>query len=112
MTADGWKMSRLRGELIGRLAKLGVEHRLLAGREDGFASLFYQGKAFAHFHSDTELDIHLTRAVIAREGLTHPAGSTVHPSRSPRSQWLEVRFTKTADLERVTKLVKLALEQI
>jgi hypothetical protein len=79
MTADGWTMSRLRGEL--------------------------QGKAFAHFHNDNELDIHLTRSVIAREGLTHPPGSTVHPNRSPGSQWVEVRFTRTAELARVTRLV-------
>ncbi len=112
MTSDGWKMTKLRSELIRRLATLGVEHRLMVGRDDGFASLFYRGKAFAHFHNDNELDIHLSRAVIAREGLTHPTGSTVHPNRSARSLWMEVRFTRTAELERVTRLVKLALEQI
>ncbi len=76
------QMSDLRAQLIKRLAKLGVEHRPMPGREDGFASLCYVGKAFAHFHTDHELDIRLTKAIIDREGLFHPAGSVAHPKRT------------------------------
>ena len=102
----------LRRQLIARLEHLGIEHRLVPGRDDGFASLSFGGKAFAHFHNDHEVDIRLTRAVIEREGLVHPAGSVVHPDRTKKSQWIEVQFTKPAHLEQVVSLVKLAIEQI
>jgi hypothetical protein len=105
-------MHKLRTELIRRIAKLGVVHHVLPGRNDGFASLSYNGKAFAHFHNDNELDIHLTKSLIAREGLMHFADSTVHPNRNANSHWIEFRFTKPAELERVIQLVKLALERI
>src|SRR6516162_1897889 len=45
-------VSDLRVQLIKRLARLGVEHRPMPGRDDGFASLCYAGKTFAHFHND------------------------------------------------------------
>jgi hypothetical protein len=73
---------RLRDQLVGRLAKLGVEHQPLPGRDDGFASLRYAGKAFAHFHNDNEIDIELTRAVIEREGLVHPQLSYAWPAEA------------------------------
>jgi hypothetical protein len=105
-------MTKLRDELIKRLAGLGVEHRPMPGRDDGFASLCYRDKAFAHFHNDNELDIRLTRALIEREGLTHPADSTVHPGRSGSSHWIEVRFTTRRQLDRVVDLVQLAIKHV
>lgn len=105
-------MAELREQLIKRLEQLGVEHRPLPGRDDGFASLYYGGKDFAHFHNDRELDIRLTKAVIQREGLAHPKDSTVHPNRSRSSHWIEVRFTSRQDLERVARLVQLAIDQL
>lgn len=105
-------MTSLRGQLIKRLEKLGVEHRPLPGRDDGFAALCHEGKAFAHFHDDNELDIRLTKAVIDSEGLAHPSGSVVHPKRTRKSHWIEVRFTTATHLDRVTRLVKLAIEQL
>ena len=105
-------MATLRDKLIARLTKLGVEHRPLPGRDDGFASLCYGGKPFAHFHNDNELDIRLTRAIIERERLQHPPASAVHPNRTRKSSWIEFRFTKLADLDRLTDLVKLAINQI
>jgi Family of unknown function (DUF5519) len=54
--------------------------------------------------------IHLSKSLIALKGLTHSADSTVH--RSANSHWIEIRFTKPAELERVIQLVKLALERI
>jgi hypothetical protein len=104
--------ANLRRQLIERLEKLGIEYHLLPDRDDAFASLSFGGKAFAHFHNDGKLDIRLTRAVIEREGLVHPAGSVVHPDRTQKSPWIEIRFTKPAHLERVVRLVKLAIEQI
>ena len=105
-------MADLREELIRRLEKFGVEDRPLPGRDDGFSGLRYGGKELAHFHSDNELDLRLTKAVIAREGLVHPAGSLVHPNRSPKSPWIEIRFTRAAQLDEVVRLVKLAIEQL
>jgi hypothetical protein len=70
-------MTSLRKQLIARVAILGVEERPLPGRDDGFASLCYRARAFAHFHHDNELDLHLTRSIIAREGLVHPPNSVV-----------------------------------
>jgi len=102
-------MADLRKRLIDRLAKLGVEDRPLPGRDDGFSSLCYHGKAFAHFHNDNELDIRLTKPIIEREGLAHPPDSVVHPNRNKKSHWIELRFTNSDDLERVIKLVKLAI---
>jgi len=104
--------TQLRDQLVRRLAKLGVEHRPLPGRDDGFASLCHAGKEFAHFHNDREIDIKLTRALIEREGLVHPADSKVHPGRSRNSPWIEVRFTTPQQVDRVVALVKLALEQL
>jgi hypothetical protein len=102
-------ITSLRKQLIARVAKLGVEERALPDRDDGFASLCYRGKPFAHFHNDNELDIHLTRAIIALEGLVHPPNSVVHPKRSKNAHWIELRFKSVADLDHVTRLVKLAV---
>ena len=84
----------------------------MPGRDDGFACLCYGGKAFAHFHNDNELGVRLTKAMIDREGLIHPTGSVAHPNRTPNSHWIEVRLNSVADLQRVIRLVKLAIEQL
>jgi hypothetical protein len=102
-------MTSLRKQLIARLAELGVEEKPVPGRDDGFAGLSYCGKDFAHFHHDEELDLHLTRSVIAREGLVHPSNSRVHPKRSKTSHWIELPLKTVSDLDHVTRLVKLAI---
>jgi hypothetical protein len=102
-------MTRLRKQLIARVAKLGVEEQPFPGRDDGFAALCYRGQAFAHFHHDNEFDLHLTRAIIAREGLVHPPNSVVHPKRSKTSHWIELRLKTVADLDHITRLVKLVV---
>jgi hypothetical protein len=105
-------MSDLRDELVARLQKLSVEHRPVPGRDDGFAGLRYGGKELGHFHNDHEVDLRLTKRTIEREGLIHPPGSTVHPTRSKSSPWIEVRFATVADLDHVVHLVKLAIAQM
>ena len=102
-------MTKLRKQLIARVANFGVEERALPGRNDGFASLCYRGKPFAHFHNDNELDLHLTRSIIAREGLIHPSNSVVHPKRSKNAHWIELRLKTVADLGHAIRLVKLAV---
>jgi hypothetical protein len=105
-------MTSLRKQLIARLAKLGIEEKPAPGRDDGFAGLCYRGKELAHFHHDEELDLHLTRTVIAREGLVHPAHSVKHPKRSKTSHWIELPLKTAADLDHVTRLVTLAVANL
>ncbi len=99
----------LRKQLLARLATIGVEEQALPGRDDGFAALTYRGTPIAHFHHDEELDLHLTRSVIAREGLVHPRNSVSHPKRSKTSHWIELRLKTVADLDHVTRLVRLTV---
>jgi len=103
-------MTSFRKQLIARVAKLGVEEQSVPGRDDGFAALSYRGKSFAHFHHDEELDLRLTRSVIAREGLVHPSNSVAHPKRAKTSHWIELRLKTAADLDHVTRLMKLAIQ--
>lgn len=78
----------------------------------GGIALFYRRREFAHFHNDHELDLKLTKNTIRALGLSHPAASTHHPTRSSSSPWIELRFHTTADAERVVELVKVAIEQL
>jgi len=102
-------MNVLRRNLNQKLRDLGVEERPWPGR-DGFSSLFYRGKEFAHFHADLELDIRLGKAVIRRERLIPLSDSTVHPDRAKGSAWYEMRISTTADVEKSVRLVRLAIE--
>ncbi|MFG6485105.1 luciferase family protein [Roseateles sp. BYS78W] len=77
----------------------------------GGTALFCRGKEFAHFHHDHELDLRLTRKLIASLGLSHPAGSIHHPARSANSAWIEVRFHSPDDVQRAAELVRLAVAQ-
>jgi hypothetical protein len=103
-------MSELRTELVRRLRVMGVEER--TDSDSGLSVLFYRNRPFAHFHDDNELDLRLTRALIRREGLVHPENSRIHPQRSKNSQWIEVRFTRAADLTKLVHLVALAIERL
>jgi len=103
-------MNALRVSLIKKLRELGVEERAGPGRDDGFASLLYRGKDFAHFHTDTELDIRLGKEVIKREGLVSLPDSTVHPGRAKGSAWYEFRISGAADVQKAIRLVRLAIE--
>ena len=105
-------MSDLRKQLVSRVASLGIEEHLAPGRDDGFAALVFRGNPFAHFHHDNELDIRLTKAVIRREGLTHPPGSTRHPKRGKTSHWIELRFYTPAELDQVVRLVEVAVDEM
>lgn len=104
-------MSSMRLSLIQELRKIdGLEDR--PSPVSGGVALFYQGKEFAHFHNENELDLRLTAKVVKAQGLSHPIDSTYHPGRSPKSPWIEVRFEKVSDIARILKLVKLAVEQL
>ncbi|HEX5160624.1 MAG TPA: luciferase family protein [Steroidobacteraceae bacterium] len=105
-------MNALRKSISQRLQELGVEERAWPGRDDGFASLVYRGKDFAHFHHDGEIDIRLGKEVIRREKLAHPADSVVHPERAAGSPWYEMKLRTAADVDEAIRLVRLAIQGI
>lgn len=105
-------MNGLRKSISRKLQELGVEERAWPGREDGFASLVFRGKEFAHFHNDGEIDIRLGKELIRREKLTHPADSTVHPDRAASSPWYEMKLRTAVDVNEAVRLVRLAIHAI
>lgn len=104
-------MNALKETLLFELRKInGVQDK--PSPVSGGTALFYNGKDFAHFHNDNELDLRLTKKQIQRLGLTHPTGSVQHPGRSPNSPWIEVRFHTEEDIVRVKELVQIAVAQL
>jgi hypothetical protein len=104
-------MAALKQKLLEQLRKIdGVED--LPSPVSGGSALFHHGKPFAHFHNDNELDLRLTRQVIQQLGLSHPPDSFHHPDRTSNSAWIEVRFSSVRDIDRVAKLVRIAVEQL
>lgn len=101
-----------RRKLIEQPKALGVEHRSVPGGTMGFAGFFHGGKSFAHFHNDHEIDIRLTRAVIKRQGLSHPSCSAVHPNRSANSACIEIRFNTSKEIDGIVRLVRIATTQL
>jgi hypothetical protein len=81
----------------------------LPSKVAGGTALFFKGKEFAHFHHDNEIDLRLTKTVIRQLGLVHPTRSAFHPARSPSSQWIEVRFHTSEEVQHVAALVKKAI---
>jgi hypothetical protein len=103
-------MGKLRLELIKKLERIpGLEDR--PSKVAGGSAIFFKGKEIAHFHNDNEIDIRLTKKVIRREGLNHHSDSKIHRHRSPSSEWIEIRFKKSQDVDEVVRLFKMALEQ-
>jgi hypothetical protein len=45
------------------------------------------------------------------EGLEHPANSKLHIGRKPGSQWIELSFRSTSQVDEIVRLFKLALRQ-
>ena len=106
-------MSALKTELSEKIKALeGVSQAVFDGKNGEFVSFLYKNKEFAHFHGDKIIDLRLTKKVIASEGLQHPQESTNHPTRSPKSPWIELEFTNKKQMQAVFAYVKLALEQI
>ena len=92
-----------------RLRELSVEECAWPGRDDGFASLLFDGKEFAHFHNWSEIDIRLGKDAIKRERLAHPVDSKVHPGRSKNSPWYEMPIHSAADVDEAVRLVRVAI---
>ncbi|MES3038799.1 MAG: luciferase family protein [Bdellovibrionota bacterium] len=103
-------MATLRKKLISELEKIpGLEDR--PSKVAGGSAIFYKNKEIAHFHHDNEIDVRLTKKIIKLEGLTHPVDSEIHHHRSPSSEWIEIKFTKSEHIKEVVRLFKLALKQ-
>ncbi len=100
--------SSLKRELLALLAPI-EGFAALPSKVAGGTALFFKGKEFAHFHHENEIDLRLTKVVIRQLGLVHPARSSSHPTRSPSSQWIEVRFYSSEDVQHVAALVKKAI---
>ena len=104
-------MRDLKAELLEELRKIdGLEDR--SSPVSGGSALFFRGREFAHFHNDNELDLRLTARVVKAQGLSRPDHSTFHPTRSGSSPWFEIRFQGANDLREVTRLVRLAINEL
>lgn len=104
-------MTTLKTQLLEELRRIdGVED--LPSPVAGGTELRYRGRSLAHFHNEHELDLRLTKKVIASLGLVHPPGSVFHKDRSPSSPWIEVRYATADDLPGVVRLVELAVAQL
>lgn len=105
-------MGKLKDELTTRLEKIpGIEHVPYPDRDDGFSALNYYGDEIGHFHNFNELDLKLGKNLIKREGLTHYPDSKNHPKRGVNSQYIEVRFRRQSELDKIVRLVELLIEQ-
>lgn len=104
-------MDQLKQALLLELRKLdGVQDR--PSPVSGGTALFYFDREFAHFHDGNELDLRLTKKKIQLLGLSHPSDSIHHPTRSPNSPWIEVRFITEDDIAHVKKLVVIAVAEL
>ncbi|MES1195458.1 MAG: luciferase family protein, partial [Steroidobacter sp.] len=92
----------------------GVTEKLPPGRNDGFASFSYKSKDFAHFHSnnDNEIDVRLGKQIIKTHKVLRPADSKVHPDRAAGSPWIELRYTTLEEVDKIVRLVQLAILNI
>ena len=104
-------MATLKEQLIERLVSInGVSVDRYKDTE--LLGVNYKGKEVAHFQTNAvnELDIRLSTAVIKKEKLVVPSSSNSHPDRSKSSRWIIQKYSRTADLEKMVRLVKMAIE--
>ena len=106
-------MSELKASLTEKILGItGVSEMQFPTDRGGFTSFVYKNKEFAHFHPTNEIDLKLTKNLIASEKVKHPKGSAVHPKRSNGSPWIELRFSSAKEVNEIFRLVKLAIEKI
>lgn len=102
-------MSRLRNQLVKKLQEIpDLEDR--PSKIAGGTAIFFKEKEIAHFHHDNEIDVRLTAKVIRKLKLEHPKDSKLHRGRAKTSQWMELRFYNSTEVEQIVELFKLALE--
>lgn len=99
-------MSTLREKLTTQILKIpGVSEKIWEQRSDGFSSLAINGKEFAHFHNDNEIDLRLTLKIIKQNNLKQALNSEKHPNRSSNSPWIELTFHDQNDIKTICSLV-------
>lgn len=105
-------MPTLREMLTSELKEIpGIEKKQLPDRPD-FTYFEFRGKGIAHFDTDFEFDLKLTKTKIAKEGLEHPKDSTCHPDRfRTKPHWIVLPFKTKADVKEIVRLVKVATDQ-
>lgn len=105
-------MRTVRELLTSQLKKIpGIEQNIQPAHP-GFISFQFKGKDFAHFDTDFELDVKLTKSIIAQERLEHPRNSTNHPGRyRNKPHWIVLPFSTKSDIEEILRLIKVALAQ-
>ena len=103
-------MTTLREMLTSELENIpGIEEKVLAAHP-GFTFFEYRGKGFAHFDTDFELDVKLTKDRISSEGLEHPKNSTNHPNRyRTKPHWIVLPFKTRDDVREIVRLVTVAI---
>ena len=104
-------MSGLRKELTQKLNSI-PDVNVNLWKDSDLLCVFYKGKEVAHFQGNNELDIRLTRAVIKREGLSPPKNTTSHLGRSKNSTWIVQGFRRSAHVDEMVRLVRIAIKQL
>lgn len=100
-------MSTLRELLTSELGAIPGMEEIVLDAHPGFTSFEFQGKGFAHFDTDFELDVKLTKSRISRSGLEHPRSSTNHPNRHrTQPHWIVLPFNSRDDVEEILRLVR------
>ena len=106
-------MSKFKESLTKKILSVsGVSEKFWPNENGGFTSFIFKDVDFAHYHPTDEIDLRLTKKVIASEGLSHPQDSTVHPKRAKGSPWIELRFSSAKEVNEVFRMVKIAIGQI
>ena len=97
---------KLKTELLARLLDDdSIEHR--KSRFSKEEALFVGKREIAHFHSNNEIDVRLTRPEIRRRELRKSSDPRIHFT-SPGSDWIVVTFRRESDLPFVLELLEAA----
>lgn len=103
-------MPKLKQLLVEKLEEIpGLEDR--PSKVAGGSAIFFNNKEIAHFHTNNEIDVRLTKKIIKKENLSQPSDSDFHHHRGPGCEWIELRFRNEKQVDEVVRLFKLALEQ-
>ena len=104
-------MATLTDQLIGRLVSInGVT--VDRYKDTQLQCVNYKGREVAHFQtgSRNELDIRLSTATIKELALLVPESTNSHPDRSKNSRWIIQKYTRKTDLDKIVRLVELAIQ--
>ena len=101
-------MNELRSLLEKRLVEK-PEVSIDTWKDSDLVCVHFRGKEFAHFQSETVIDIRLTPKIIRDENLNRAVSAQFHPDRSQNSRWICIEFESAADVEKLLGLADLAI---